>query len=114
MAVPGKGRVVASVLVIIFIIVGFFFFDPLGSKYPEGVDTDAIELRSVTLSGDNYEAVTYDDELYELPVDRTPAHELADSGRDFLSRNRDELWFKADTVERLGIEGLDVIGGEAE
>lgn len=38
MAVPGKGRVVASVLVIIFIIVGFFFFDPLGSKYPEGLD----------------------------------------------------------------------------
>lgn len=76
MAVPGKGRVVASVLVIIFIIVGFFFFDPLGSKYPEGVDTDAIELRSVTLSGDNYEVVTYDDELYELPSTVRPPTSL--------------------------------------
>ena len=36
MAAPGKGRVVGIVLLIAFLLVGFIFFDPLGSKNPEG------------------------------------------------------------------------------
>lgn len=90
------------------------FFNSLGKSTPEGVDADAITLRSVTLSGDDYEVVTIEEELYELPIDSTPAHEITEGSRDFLSRNRDELWLTSDTVERLGVEGLDVIGGEAE
>lgn len=114
MAAPGKGRTVAIVLLVIFLAIGVFFFNSLGKSTPEGVDADAITLRSVTLSGDDYEVVTIEEELYELPIDSTPAHEITVGSRDFLSRNRDELWLTSDTVERLGVEGLDVIGGEAE
>lgn len=114
MAAPGKGRTVAIVLLVIFLAIGVFFFNSLGKSTTEGVDADAITLRSVTLSGDDYEVVTIEEELYELPIDSTPAHEITEGSRDFLSRNRDELWLTSDTVERLGVEGLDVIGGEAE
>ncbi len=113
MAAPGKGRTVAIVLLVIFLAIGVFF-NSLGKSTPAGVDADAITLRSVTLSGDDYEVVTIEEELYELPIDSTPAHEITEGSRDFLSRNRDELWLTSDTVERLGVEGLDVIGGEAE
>ena len=111
MAAPGKGRTVAIVLLVIFLAIGVVFFNSLGKGTPEGVDADAITLRSVTLSGDDYEVVTIEEELYELPIDGTPAHEITEGGRDFLSRNRDELWLTTGTVERLGLEGLDVIGG---
>ena len=84
-----------------------------GSNYPEGVETDAFELRSVTWSGDNYEVLTYDDDLFELPSDSTEVYELADSGRDFMSRDEKTLWLKGDTVDRLGLEGLEVIGEPA-
>ena len=110
MAAPGKGRAVGIVLLIAFLIVGFIFFDPLGSKNPEGVDTDAFELRSVTWSGDDFEVVTYDDELFVLPAGDLGVFELADSGRDFLSRDERTLWLKGDTVSSLGLEGLEVIG----
>lgn len=113
-AAPGKDRTVAIVLLVIFLAIGVFFFNSLGKSTPEGVDADAITLRSVTLSGDDYEVVTIEEEPYELPIDSTPAHEITEGSRDFLSRNRDELWLTSDTVERLGVEGLDVIGGEAE
>ena len=114
MAAPGKGRTVALVLLVTFLAIGVFLFNSPGKSTPEGVDADAITLRSVTLSGDDYEVVTIEEELYELPIDSTPAHEITEGSRDFLSRNRDELWLTSDTVERLGVEGLDVIGGEAE
>ena len=110
MAAPGKGRTVAIVLLVIFLAIGVFFFNSLGSSVPEGVDNDAITLRSVTLSGDDYEVVTIEEELYELPIDSTPAHEITEGSRDFISRNRDELWMTSETADRLGIEGLDVIG----
>lgn len=100
-------------MLVIFLAIGVFF-NSLGKSTPAGVDADAITLRSVTLSGDDYEVVTIEEELYELPIDSTPAHEITEGSRDFLSRNRDELWLTSDTVERLGVEGLDVIGGEAE
>ena len=64
----------------------------------------------MTLSRDDYKVVTIEEELYELPIDGTPAHEIAEGSRDFISRNRDELWMTGETVDRLGIEGLDVIG----
>ena len=110
MVAPGKGRTVAIVLLVIFLAIGVVFFNSLGKSTPEGVDADAITLRSVTLSGDDYEVVTIEEELYELPIDGTPAHEITEGGRDFLSRNRGELWLTTVTVERLGLEGLDVIG----
>ena len=64
----------------------------------------------MTLSGDDYKVVTIEEERYELPIDGTPAHEITEGSRDFISRNRDELWMTGETVDRLGIEGLDVIG----
>ena len=83
------------------------------SNYPEGVDTDAVEIRSVTMSYDNYEVVTYDDDLFELPASSTTVYELADSGREFMSRNEDTLWIKAETADRLGLEDLEVLGEPA-
>lgn len=95
---------------IIFLAIGVFFSNSLGSGAPEGVDNGAITLRSVTLSGEDYEVATIEEELYELPIDGTPAHEITEGSHDFISRNRDELWMTSETVGRLGIEGLDVIG----
>lgn len=76
MAAPGKGRTVAIVLLVIFLAIGVFFFNSLGKSTPEGVDADAITLRSVTLSGDNYEVVTIEEELYELPSTARPRTRL--------------------------------------
>ena len=80
------------------------------SNYPEGGDTDAFEIRSVTMSGKNYEVLTYDDELFVLSPDAVTIYELADSGREFMSRNEDTLWIKGETADRLGLEGLEVLG----
>ena len=84
------------------------------SAYPEGVETDAREVRSVTMNGTNYEVVTYDDGLYELPVADTEVLGLEDSGRDFMSRDHDTLWLKEDTAECLGLAGELEMAGEAE
>lgn len=46
MAAPGKGRTVAIVLLVIFLVIGVFFFNSLGKSTPEGVDADAITLRA--------------------------------------------------------------------
>ena len=109
-AAPGKGRVIAVILLVIFLAIGFVFFDPLGSKNPEGVDTDAFELRSVTMSGDDYEVVTYDDDLFVLSADNVEVLGLEDSGRDFMSRDERTLWLKPDTAERLGLAGeIDMV-----
>ena len=106
----GQGRVIAIILLVIFLAIGFVFFDPLGSKNPEGVDTDAFELRSVTMSGDDYEVVTYDDDLFVLSADNVEVLGLEDSGRDFMSRDERTLWLKPDTVERLGLAGeIDMV-----
>ena len=106
----GQGRVIAIILLVIFLAIGFVFFDPLGSKNPEGVDTDAFELRSVTMSGDDYEVVTYDDDLFVLSADNVEVLGLEDSCRDFMSRDERTLWLKPDTVERLGLAGeIDMV-----
>lgn len=111
MAVPGKGRVIAIILLVIFLAIGFVFFDPLSSKNPEGVDTDAFELRSVTMSGGDYGVVTYDDDLFVLSADNVEVLGLEDSGRDFMSRDERTLWLKPDTAERLGLAGeIDMVG----
>ena len=106
----GQGRVIAIILLVIFLAIGFVFFDPLGSKNPEGVDTDAFELRSVTMSGDDYGVVTYDDDLFVLSADNVEVLGLEDSGRDFMSRDESTLWLKPDTAERLGLAGeIDMV-----
>lgn len=84
-----------------------------GSNYPEGVDTDAFEVRYVTWSYGDYEVLTYDDKHFVLPAEGTEVYELADSGRDFLSRDEKTLWLKGDTVDRLGLENLEVVGQSA-
>ena len=109
-AAPGKGRGIAIILLVIFLAIGFVFFDPLDSKNPEGVDTDAFELRSVTMPGDDYEVVTYDDDLFVLSADNVEVLGLEDSGRDFMSRDESTLWLKPDTAERLGLAGeIDMV-----
>lgn len=85
-----------------------------GSNYPEGVDTDAFEVRSVTWSYGDYEVLTYDDKHFILPAEGPEVYELADSGRDFLSRDEKTLWLKGDTVDRLGLENLEVVGQSAD
>ena len=106
----GQGRVIAIILLVIFLAIGFVFFDPLGSKNPEGVDTDAFELRSVTMSGDDYGVVTYDDDLFVLSADNVEVLGLEDSGRDFMSRDESTLWLKPDTAERLDLAGeIDMV-----
>ena len=32
---------------------------------------------------------------------------LGDSGREFISRDEDTLWFKEETAERLGIDAAE-------
>ena len=76
--------------------------------------TDAFEVRSVTWSYGDYEVLTYDDKHFVLPAEGTEVYELADSGRDFLSRDEKTLWLKGDTVDRLGLENLEVIGESAD
>ena len=107
MTAPAKvGRVIAGIIVVAVIAAGVIMgFNPFGSNVPEGVDTDATEVRSVTMSGENYEVVDYNDVLYELPSDNAEVFVLdEDVTRQFISRDRNTLWITEDTAERLGIE----------
>ena len=100
------GRIVAGVVIAgVLVAGGALGLNACDGAYPEGVETDAREVRSVSLSGGNYEVVDYEDDLFELPVDSTKVHVLDDSGREFISRDEDTLWIKGETAERLGIEG---------
>ena len=107
MAAPIKaGRVVAGVLVVAVIAIGVILgFNPFGSNVPEGVDSDATELRSVTMSGDDYEVVDINEALYELVPANTEVFVL-DEGvtRQFISRDRNTLWITEDTAEKIGVD----------
>ena len=109
MAVPGKGRAVGIVLVTAFIVVAGFFFNPFAPNVPAGVDTDAAEVRSVTWSGDRYEVVTFDDELFVLDPENTEVYALDENvTRDFISRDRATLWLQQRTIERLGLDTAEL------
>lgn len=109
MAAPGKGRIVGIVLVVAFIVVAGLFFNPFASNVPEGVDTDATELRSVTWSGDDYEVVTFEDELFVLDPENVEVYALdEDVTRDFISRDRNTLWLQQRTVEGLGLDAAEL------
>lgn len=106
MAVPGKaGRVVAGVIVVAIIAIGVIMgFNPFGSNVPEGVDTDATEVRSVTMSGDDYEVVDYNDVLYVLTPENAEVFVLdEDVTRQFISRDRNTLWITEETAEKIGV-----------
>lgn len=106
MAVPGKaGRVVAGVIVVAIIAIGVIMgFNPFGSNVPEGVDTDATEVRSVTMSGDDYEVVDYNDVLYVLTPENAEVFVLdGDVARQFISRDRNTIWITEDTAEKIGV-----------
>ncbi len=106
MAVPGKaGRVVAGVIVVAIIAIGVIMgFNPFGSNVPEGVDTDATEVRSVTMSGDDYEVVDYNDVLYVLTPENAEVFVLdEDVTRQFISRDRNTIWITEETAERIGV-----------
>ena len=100
-----KARVVAGVIVAAVIAASVITeFDPFGSNVPEGVDTDATEVRSVTMSGDDYEVVDYSDVLYELAPENTEVFVLDDGvTRQFISRDRTTVWITEETAERLGV-----------
>ena len=106
MAVPGKaGRVVAGVIVVAIIAIGVIMgFNPFGSNVPEGVDTDATEVRSVTMSGDDYEVVDYNDVLYVLTPENAEVFVLdEDVTRQFIPRDRNTIWITEDTAEKIGV-----------
>lgn len=108
-------RCVSAALVLCLALsFGAFMLAGCSSNYPEGVDTDASEVRSVTMSGNNYEVVDYEDRMFELPKASTKVYELADSRREFMSRDEKTLWIKGSTADRLGLEGLEVLGDPAE
>ena len=99
-------RVIAGIIVVLVIVAGVALgFNPFGSNRPEGVDSDSSEVRSVTLSGEDYEVVDFEDDLYVLSPDVTEV-EVLDEGetRQFMSRNKDVLWVTPETAESLGIE----------
>lgn len=100
------GRVVAGVIVAgVLVAGGALGLNACDSNYPEGVDTDAREVRSVTLSGENYEVLDYEDDLYVLSPDSTEVNVLDDDvTRQFISRNEDTLWVTEETAEKLGVE----------
>ena len=105
MAVPGKeGRAVAGIIVVAVIAAGVIMgFNPFGSNVPEGVDTDATEVRSVTMSGDDYEVVDYNDVLYVLTPENAVVFVLdEDVTRQFISRVRNTIWITEETAERIG------------
>ena len=110
MAAPSKGRTIAIALLVAFLAVGVFFFNALDSNYPDGVDTDSYELRSVTFDGTDFDVITIDEERFIVREDNVEVFELADSSRDFLSRDQRTLWLDADTAESLGLEDLTVLG----
>ena len=106
MAVPGKvGRAVAGIIVVAVIAAGVIMgFNPFGSNVPEGVDTDATEVRSVTMSGDDYEVVDYNDVLYVLTPENAEVFVLdEDVTRQFISRDRNTIWITEETAERIGV-----------
>ena len=106
MAAPAKaGRVIAGVLVVAVIAIGVILgFNPFGSNVPEGVDTDATEVRSVTMSGDDYEVVDYNDVLYVLTPENAEVFVLdEDVTRQFISRDRNTIWITEETAERIGV-----------
>lgn len=106
MAVPGKvGRAVAGIIVVAIIAIGVIMgFNPFGSNVPEGVDTDATEVRSVTMSGDDYEVVDYNDVLYVLTPENAEVFVLdEDVTRQFISRDRNTIWITEDTAEKIGV-----------
>ena len=102
------GRIFAGVVIAgVLVAGGALGLNACDSNYPEGVETDAREVRSVTMSGTNYEVVDFEDGLFELPVESTEVHVLEYSGREFISRDEDTLWIKEETTERLGIEDAE-------
>lgn len=106
MAVPGKvGRAVAGIIVVAVIAAGVIMgFNPFGSNVPEGVDTDATEVRSVTMSGDDYEVVDYNDVLYVLTPENAEVFVLdEDVTRQFISRDRNTIWITEETAEKIGV-----------
>lgn len=107
MAAPAKAsRVIAGIIVVAVIAVGVIMgFNPFGSNVPEGVDTDATEVRSVTMSGDDYEVIDINEVLYELVPENTEVFVL-DEGvtRQFISRDRNTIWITEDTAERIGVD----------
>ena len=106
MAVPGKvGRAVAGIIVVAVIAAGVIMgFNPFGSNVPEGVDTDATEVRSVTMSGDDYEVVDYNDVLYVLTPENAEVFVLdEDVTRQFISRDRNTIWITEETAARIGV-----------
>lgn len=107
MAAPARaGRVIAGILVVAVIAIGVILgFNPFGSNVPEGVDTDATEVRSVTMSGEDYEVVDYNDVLYELVPENTEVFVLdGDVTRQFISRDRNTIWITEETAERIGVD----------
>ena len=107
MAASAKAsRVIAGIIVVAVIAVGVIMgFNPFGSNVPEGVDTDATEVRSVTMSGDDYEVIDINEVLYELVPENTEVFVL-DEGvtRQFISRDRNTIWITEDTAERIGVD----------
>ena len=106
MAVPGKaGRIVAGVIVVAVIAVGVIMgFNPFGSNVPEGVDNDAREVRSVTMSGEDYEVVCVDETFFVLSPENTEVIVLDDDvTRQFISRDEKTLWITDETAERIGV-----------
>lgn len=100
-----KMRVIAGGLLVCALAAGWALgFGGCDGNYPDGVETDASEVRSVTLSGSNYEVVDFEDDLYELPMDSTEVHVREDESREFVSRDKDTLWVSEDTAERIGVE----------
>lgn len=97
---------IAGVLVVAVIAIGVILgFNPFGSNVPEGVGTDATEVRSVTMSGDDYEVVDYNDVLYEPVPENTEVFVLdGDVTRQFISRDRNTIWITEETAERIGVD----------
>ena len=107
MAAPAKvGRVIAGIIVVAVIAAGVIMgFNPFGSNVPEGVDTDATEVRSVTMSGDDYEVIDINEVLYELVPENTEVFVL-DEGvtRQFISRDRNTIWITEETADKIGVD----------
>lgn len=88
--------------------VAAFFLNGFDSNYPEGVDTDAYELRSVTEGDGRYDVITIEGERFILEPGNVEVYALEDSTRDFLSRDQRTMWLQESSVERLGLDASEL------
>lgn len=117
MAVPAKSPLRIVVVLVVVVLCGFGLFSLLNgdTEKPAGIPDDASTLRFVTKSGDDkLDMETVDGDFYTFSVGNLDIRKVDDPGRDFLSRDRHDLWLRQDTADSLGLDWDELLPTERE